>query len=1083
MFDIQRFCIHDGPGIRTVVFLKGCTLHCDWCQNPESILSDRQIAFYPERCSGCMECRIVCENNAIIEGDQRVDRKRCEVCGACTEICPNEALQEIGKAYSPKKLLDQVEADRHYYESGRGGVTLSGGEPFAQNKAVAEFLSLCSKSNIHTVVETSGAVPWQAIEESMPFVDLFYFDLKILDKTGNSNMTKQQVERVLDNAGKLVKAGANILFRMPVIPGHTDSKANLEKIADLLSELGQKTIALLPYHAGGISKIDRIASPLPKLNITKKETDQAIERVEHFFSKKGIEPQRVGAIKAGTKKDLFNSRVKDLRKAVQNANPSICLERAMLVTEYFKNRSNREKPMVIQKAQALAHVLKNKSATIYDRELLVGCFSSKRVGGSILPELHGISITEDLLSFSKRKVNPLHIDRSDIWKLSTQILPFWSTRFLAMKAFPTAKALSFVADQLKGKRYVINETGGISHFVPDYSTLLRLGTSGILENVRKREWALDLNEKERRNFYQAVRIVCDGLEAMAAKFAGLALKLAEHEPDDERKSELETIAVACERVPKYPAETLQQAFQSILFAQIALNNESLDNSVSPGRLDQVLFPYYEADRKAGRINIETARELVGCYTVKMCEIVPVFSKRITRYHGGMFNGQVVVVGGVDSNGEDATNDLTWLFLDAMDELRMRQPNYHVRLHSKSPKKLTERVAQTLRDGSGAPSIINDDLVVSMMEDRGMTKMHARDYSPVGCVEPVSCGRTFASTDAALVNLALCLEWVIGTKKSGVKTKAFYKCQSMEEILEQLTIQIDHMTRLVITDLQAIEQANAKFHPTPLTSSLIQGCIESGVDSTAGGALYNSSGIQGVGLVDLADSLAAIRDVVFERELATLKTLSTAIRKNFKGHEKLRGYLLQAPKFGNDFSVVDEYVQRLMKIFSKALGRSINTRKGPYLAGYYAVTTHKAFGETTGALPSGRVAGALLANGLSPTNGTDRLGPTAALNSVAKLDLRHNAQNGINVNLKLDQDSIGGNLGIEVLSDLIRGYNRAGGMQLQINVLDPNTLQEAMLNPESNPWLLVRVSGYSAYFNDLSPGMKQEIIERHLHKAG
>ena len=627
---------------------------------------------------------------------------------------------------------------------------------------------------------------------------------------------------------------------------------------------------------------------------------------------------------------------------------------------------------------------------------------------------------------------------------------------------------------------MINETGGISHFVPDYAKLLKLGTSGIIKEAR----ALSSSDHalSHQDFYQAVETICRGLEDFAAAYQAEARRNLAVETSPARKEELEGLIEICGRVPRLPARTLLEAFQSLIFAQIALNQESLDNSVCPGRLDQVLYPYYRDDLSAGRIDEMRARELVGCFTIKMCEIVPVFSRRITRFFGGMFNGQVVVVGGQDRAGRDATNGLTWLFLDAIDALRMRQPNYNARLHANSPPEYVERVVGMLRDGSVAPALMNDEAVVPMLEARGTVREDALDYSPVGCVEPVPCGVTYGSTDAALANLVLCLERALGTRSGGPVMEAAEACQSMEQFLDRFRIQVDYQIDKLIADLQAIELANANFHPTPLTSTLIAGCLESGKDASAGGARYNYSGIQGVGIVDIANSMMAMEEVLFNRRLCGMTTLLAALRKNFEGFESLRGHLLRAVKYGNDVPAVDQYANRCMEIFSQSLERHRSTRGGPYYAGFYSVTSHKAFGAAVGALPSGRSAGQPLANGLSPTDGQDRLGPTAAMNSVAGLDLCGLARNGISVNLKIDPHSLGGGEGLEALCGLVRGYFAQKGMQVQMNVLDPAILLEARDNPDSHPWLLVRVSGYSAYFNDLSPEMKQEIIDRSLHSG-
>ena len=888
-------------------------------------------------------------------------------------------------------------------------------------------------------------------------------------------------DRIQENARLLVQRGAAVDFRLPVVPGLNDhDPEDLEAMAQLLEELGHRPLRLLAYHRGGESKISRIGSDQPRLGLAPEVAEAAVEQAAQVLGRLGVEVVREGASTRASKSKTaaFPERVWRLREEVQAAQPAICAERALLVTEYFKERKNRKKPMMIQKAEALAHVLGKRRARINAGELLVGCFSSKRVGGSILPELHGVAIMEDLARFQTRQVNPLQLGAKEKWALATRVMPFWSTRFLALRAFPLHRALGFIKDQLTARRYLINETGGISHIVPDYATLLRLGTRGIAEDVRQR--AMDSGgDPEHQEFYQAVQIACRGLERLAAGYVQQARRLA-REGDPGQRAHFEEVARVCQRVPARSPRTLHEAFQSLLFAQIAINLESLDNSVCPGRLDQILYPYYAADVKAGRLDDRGARDLVGCFTVKMSEIVPVFSRRITRFHGGLFNGQVVVVGGTDSEGQDATNELSWIFLDAMDALRMRQPNYHARVHAQSPPQYLERIAAMLRDGSAAPSLINDDVVVPMLVGRGTTEEDARDYSPVGCVEPVACGKTFGSTDAALVNLPLCLERALGTNSGGASLGPLVGDEQMEDLMGRLRQQVEHLVDQLVDELSAIERANARLHPTPLTSMLLAGCLDAGLDSTAGGAIYNGSGVQGVGVVDVADSLTAVNEVVFGRRLCDLRELVTALRAGFQGYDWLRGHLLGAPKFGNHHRTADANVDRVMGIFADALGRHQNSRGGAYWAGFYSVTAHHAFGRHVGALPSGRSEGSPLANGLSPANGFDRLGPSAALSSVASLDLVRRARNGINVNLKIHRGAVDGPAGVAALAGLVRGYFASGGMQMQANVLDPAVLLEARDDPGRHPWLLVRVSGYSAYFNDLSPEVKQDIIDRSLH---
>jgi pyruvate formate-lyase/glycerol dehydratase family glycyl radical enzyme len=783
----------------------------------------------------------------------------------------------------------------------------------------------------------------------------------------------------------------------------------------------------------------------------------------------------------------LSARVQALHETVRSTRPAVSAERAVLVTRYFRRRANRAKPMVLQKAEALAHVLRHKQVRIHPGELLVGCFTPHRIGGEIFPELHGVAMLEDLFRFERRQVNPFSISATERRQFLFEVLPFWLTRFMLARVRPLSKALHLIWEELHSPFSLINEAGGISHFVPNYEALLALGTEGFRRQAQERR-AAQPPDSPAAHFLRAVQVVCDGLDDFAAGYRRAAEAQAREECDAERRLELERIAAACAQVPRLPARDLHEALQALVFAQIALNLESLDNSVSPGRLDQVLWPYYARDLAEGRIERNDAFELLGCYAVKLCEIVPVFSGRATRFHGGLFNGQVVVVGGMDRDGRDATNELTYLFLELMDRLRTRQPNYHARLHRGSLPAYRARVAAALAAGAVSPALYNDEVIVPVLRSRGVAEPDARDYATVGCVEPVAAAKSFFSTDAALFNVPLCLELALNggrrfgqRRRIGAPTPPAEECRSTEELIELFRVQLEFALQHLLVDLQAVEQANADWHPTPLTSMLIDGCLAKGRDVTEGGALYNGSGVQGVGVVEIGDSLAAVESVVFRSGRVSMAQVVDACRDGFRHHDTLRARLRKAPKYGNDDPFADGYVARVMELFSRCLAGRRNTRGGDYAAAFYSVTAHQAFGEVVGALPSGRLAGAPFSSGLSPANGADRGGPTATLRSVAGLPL-HLAGNGVNLNLKIDPWVVSGADGAARLQHLIDGGFSAGCMQMQVNVLDPQILIEARDHPGRYPGLLVRVSGYSAYFDDLSPEIKQEIIDRTLHSS-
>ncbi|MEK7826780.1 MAG: pyruvate formate lyase family protein, partial [Thermodesulfobacteriota bacterium] len=406
-------------------------------------------------------------------------------------------------------------------------------------------------------------------------------------------------------------------------------------------------------------------------------------------------------------------RINTLREAVQGAKPGVCTERAMIWTRYFKDKENRKKSPYIQIAEALTEVLKNKSIRIYPDELIVGNYSSKRVGGAIYPELHGVPVIAEAHTFAKRKTNPLEMSNKELRQLLS-IVPFWLPRFLAMKLDTGfVKKLALIADQLTAKFYLINELGGVAHIAPDYAKLIAVGTEGIAAEAEGYQKDAPRGS-ETWCFYEGVKIIAAGLARFGERYAGLAREMALEEKEPTRKAELETIAEVCQRVPRLGARNFHEALQSLFFAQIAVNLESLDNGICPGRIDQYLYPYYRTSLMDPSFSSRQAKELLAAFSIKMAEIIPVFSKPMMRFHGGMFNGQVVTVGGVDESGNDAVNELSDLLLEIMDELRMRQPNFHARVHRSSPEAYRHKINRTLASGSGSPALYNDEVIIEAL---------------------------------------------------------------------------------------------------------------------------------------------------------------------------------------------------------------------------------------------------------------------------------------------------------------------------------------------------------------------------------
>jgi len=770
-----------------------------------------------------------------------------------------------------------------------------------------------------------------------------------------------------------------------------------------------------------------------------------------------------------------SQRFKHIKHDLLSSPTYLCPERASLITDYFKHHDDRREPMAIRRARALRHLLMNKSVRIYPDELIVGNMGSHRVSALIQPELSGVFMGTELLWIDKRKTNPLKMAWSDRLNIMFRVYPYWLLRNMPFRTFypHLGQFLHFALDQLNATYYLINEAGGIGHFLPNYEKMLRLGVKGYLESIAGKN----------DDLHRAIRIACEGLVEYSHRLAREAERLAAGETNPARAAELKEISRICDKVPYAPADTFHEALQSLWLTHLAINLEGLNSAISFGRMDQYLYPYYKRDIEQGNMTKDFARELLLCFSAKCTEHVFLLSEKVSQYHGGYLVVQAAIVGGMDHDGKDAVNDLTYLLLDVMEEAGLRDPNYQARIHAGSPEDYLKRVAEVARKGNAVPALFNDEAAIASLRAHSYPLEEARNYAVVGCVELALPGKSFFSTDAGLFNLPLCLELALNRgrrfksrRRVGAATLEPASFATIEQVIDAFRAQVEYIAGKMVADLQVIEKGNRDYHPTPLSSMLVDGCLESGKDITEGGALYNSSGIQGVGVADVADSLAALDYVVFQRRKYTMAQVLRALRDNFASAPEIRDELLQAPKYGNDHSLPDKYADLVAGIFHSALARHRNTRGGPYVPGFYSVTCHVAFGQKVGALPSGRKAGEPFAASLGPANGRDRLGPTALLRSVAQVNSTL-SPNGYALNLRFDPVTLAGDQGTNILVGLVKGFFGSGGMEMQLNVVDSEMLEDARLHPGKYPELVVRVSGYCAYFDDLPDAAKLEIIAR------
>jgi pyruvate formate-lyase/glycerol dehydratase family glycyl radical enzyme len=752
------------------------------------------------------------------------------------------------------------------------------------------------------------------------------------------------------------------------------------------------------------------------------------------------------------------------------------------------------RPAIVLFAKALAHTLAHAHLHVYDDELLVGNPTRHRVGAALHPDYGGLLLLPELEHLATRSVNPLRTDAAQLERLEHDIFPFWFTRSIMARGPLFAADVELQNKLTEGRRFALTQFAGIAHVTPDFPRVLELGFKGIREQVRAAVGTAQTDEQ--REFCEAGEIVATAVIELGARWS----RHVAHEANElrasnpERAAELDELAQVLARVPAQPARTFHEALQSVITTWVALHQESFQHGISFGRIDQYLWPYYQHDLAQGRIDHARAVELIGCFLGKAAEQLPLFNQLATEFFSGLSSASGLTLGGTDSTGGDASNGLTYAFMLAYDHMRLRQPNLHLRLHEHTPKPVRRLAAELIGKGGGQPALFDEARVIAALEHAGIPKADARNFAIVGCVEWGVPYSSFPAAGAGFVSLPAILDDALrddelrddpdlagrGVGERARDDASALPAPAMERIWEAFCRRLAQTVAEVVAGNDAIERAHAEFRPTPLLSLVVEGCIASGSDVTRGGARHDSTGIQGVGLADTADSLASIEALVVERGQLSLAALLAAIDVDFEGAEPLRRQILEKlPKYGQDRGRPEYWAARVARAYAAVLSEHRNPRGGPYLPGFWSMTTHVGFGARLGALPSGRNAHRPLANGISPSNGADTRGPTASLRAAANVCGAH-VGNGLALNESLDPQFARGPAGAVLIDALTRGYFASGGMQVQYNVVDVEELIDAKLHPDRHRGLVVRISGYSAYFNDLTPAMQDEIITRSQH---
>ncbi|MBQ2987515.1 MAG: glycyl radical protein [Clostridia bacterium] len=826
------------------------------------------------------------------------------------------------------------------------------------------------------------------------------------------------------------------------------------------------------------------------------------------------------------KTDRIGRLVENLYKKM----PEIEADRAVLLTESY--RETEGEPIILRRAKAFAHILENIPITIRDEELIVGSATQAPRGCQTFPEYSFEWLEAEFDTVETRAADPFYISEQTKAALR-EVHQYWKGKTTSELAtsYMAPEALTAIAHNIfTTGNYFYN---GIGHVTVDYAKVLRVGYSGIIEETKAALAKLNFGDSDyakRHHFLNAVIISCEAVIAYAKRYAKLADRIADGCQDFTRKAELRRIAMNCERVPEFGARNFYEACQSFWFIQMLLQVESSGHSISPGRFDQYMNPYFEKDLKEGTITREFAQELMDCIWVKLNDLNKCRDAASAEGFAGYSLFQNLIAGGQDSNGLDATNDVSFMCINATMHVFLPAPSFSVRVWNGSPHEFLIRAAELTRTGIGLPAYYNDEVIIPALLSRGVTLADARNYNIIGCVEPQAPCKTDGWHDAAFFNMCRPLELVFTRGKDageqiGPDTGEFKNMKTFDDFYHAYKTQMNYFIELLVNSDNAIDQAHADRCPLPFQSCMVEDCIGRGKSMQEGGAIYNFTGPQGFGIANMADALYVIKTLVYEQKKYTLCDFADALENNYgkdmdahyaekvtknvvadliasgkklsrddvaqifsavsknpcsdaqkEKYDRMLADIDAVPKFGNDIEEVDAFARDVAYTYTRPMESYRNPRGGQYQAGLYPVSANVPLGAQTGATPDGRLARTPIADGVSPAAGRDVFGPTAAANSVSRLD-HYIASNGTLFNMKFHPTALAGRHGLENFVSLVRGYFDQKGAHIQFNVVSRDTLRDAQAHPEKYKSLVVRVAGYSALFTTLSRSLQDDIIAR------
>lgn len=825
-----------------------------------------------------------------------------------------------------------------------------------------------------------------------------------------------------------------------------------------------------------------------------------------------------------------SKRIQKLIDDLFSGTPTIESTRAEILTESFKQTEGIS--IYLRRSRAFKTMAEKLPVVIRDDELIVGCNCFARRGCPTFPEYSNKWLEDEFDTIATRSADAFYISDETAAKLK-EVHKYWQGRTSSELAtsYMSPETLTAIEHNIfTVGNYFYN---GIGHVSADYAKVLKIGFNGIYKQAEAERNKCNIYDSDyatRYNFLTAVMESCVAAIIFANRYSEAALELANKCSDPVRRGELLKIAEICKKVPANGAESFYEACQAFWFVQLLIQTESSGHSISPGRFDQYMYPYYIKDIESGKITREEAQELIDCLWVKLNSLNKVRDALSAEGFAGYSMFQNLIVGGQDINGTDATNDLSYMCINACLHVHLPQPSFSMRVWNGTPHELLSRAAELTKTGIGLPAYYNDEIIIPALISRGLTLQDARDYCVIGCVEPQKGGKTDGWHDAAFFNMCRTLELVFsnGVDKGvqvGPQSGELASLDTYEKFFNAYKEQMDYAIKLMVNADNAVDRAHMERCPLPFLSCMVDDCIGKGKSVQEGGAIYNFTGPQGFGIANVADALYAVNELVYKTKTVTLEQYADAVKNNFgmpydenyakaltidvvkelvksgynvsdaqiseifnqikennvsrdkqDEYKALYNKIKELPKFGNDIDEVDVYGREAAYTYTRPVEKYENPRGGKYHAGLYPVSANVPLGMQTGATPDGRLAGTPIADGVSPVAGRDVSGPTASANSVAKLD--HGiASNGTLFNMKFHPSALSGQSGLEAFIALIRAFFDQKGMHMQFNVVSRETLRDAQLHPENYKGLVVRVAGYSALFTTLSKTLQDDIINR------